>query len=546
MKILAIDIGAAHIKSVIVEARFKAFGFKSFDVSLHDITSVPDAWDANAAGENLISPGQLSTLAEIRNRYATGVDRIVTNLPFALYSSRFQTFPLKDKRKVLSAVKFAIEDEIPFDLEDCAISSHLFPTKTKETHVITGFAPVDPIQVFLDRLKEIQLSPDCLMTDDAAFSAQFQRVKGEKPRNVVVLNFGHRKTGMFLFRDSMPVLHRNSMIGGFDVTNAISQRYQIGLAEAELAKTERGFLPVPGMQLNPDQQAFSETIRAALEPVFHDFHQSLMAFSSRYNDPISAIYICGGTALLPGLQEYLSHRWQKKVLPLQVTHLFPQISIRPQRGLEWFLPLATALGLSQVGGEGKSQINLRTGKLQGAGRGLKLDFKQFVYPAKLAITIYLVAMLSVIGQSFFLKAERAKKDEQLTRVIKNVVGGGSASYLDTLKTNPDRLRAKLKEKENEFQNKGAAGASAPIIDLLADLTKAMPANANMEVKQLELIGNKLTLKVESATQGDAERASASLQALPFLQGPKSSPIEAGKGTKKRFTLTATLAAKKGS
>jgi cell division ATPase FtsA len=546
MKILAIDIGTAHIKSVIVEARFKGFGFKGFDIALHDITSVPDAWEPAAPAERLLSPGQIATLAEIRARYATGVDRVVTNLPFSLYSSRFQTFPFKDKRKVQSAVKFAIEDEIPFDLDDCVVSSHLFPTKGKETHVLTGFAPVAPLQEFLAALQEIQLSPDCLMMDDAALAAQFQRAKGEKPRNVAVLNFGHRKTGMFFFRDSLPVLHRTSMVGGFDVTSAISQRYGIGLAEAELAKTERGFLAVPGMQINADQEAFSETIRGALEPVFHDFQQSLMAFTSRYSDPLQTIYVCGGTSLLPGLPEYLAHRWQKKILPLQVTHLFPQVSIRPQRGLEWLLPASTALGLSQVSGEGRSQINLRTGKLYAANRGLKLDFKQFVYPAKLALTLYVVAMVSVIGQSFFLQRERTRKDDQLTRVVRNAVGGGSASYLETLKENPEKLKRKLKEKESEFQAKGAESTGGATIDLLQDLTKGMPPSAGMEVKQLELVGNKLTLKVESPTQGDAERASAALQALPFLQGAKASAPEAGKGNRRRFTLTANVPTRKGT
>ncbi|HEY8279043.1 MAG TPA: pilus assembly protein PilM [Bdellovibrionota bacterium] len=546
MKILAIDIGTAHIKSVIVEARFKAFGFKGFDISLHDITSVPDAWEPVFPNERLLSPGQLSTLAEIRSRYAAGVDRIVTNLPYSLYSSRFQTFPLKDKRKVQAAVKFAIEDEIPFDLDDCVMSSQLYPTKAKETHVLTGFAPIPPLKGFLDSLQEIQLSPDCLMMDDAALAAQFLRTKGERPKNVAVLNLGHRKTGMFFFRDSLPVLHRNSMVGGYHVTAAISQRYNIGLAEAELAKTDRGFLAVAGMQLNADQQAFSETIRQALEPVFHDFQQSLMAFSSRYSEPVDAIYLCGGTSLLPGLPEFLAQRWQKRILPLQVTHLFPQISIRPQRGLEWLLPNATAIGLSQVGGEGRSQINLRSGKLYSNSRGLKLDFKQFVYPAKLALILYLVAMTSVIGQTIILRGERAKKDDQLTRAIKNVVGGGSNSFIETLKTNPDRLKAKLREKENEFQAKGAGGGSSATLDLLQDLTKGMPPSATMEVKQFELVGNKLTLKIESPSQGDAERASAALAQLPFLMGAKAGPIEPGKGNRKRFTLTATLPAKRGT
>jgi cell division ATPase FtsA len=540
MKILAIDIGTAHIKSVIVEARFKAFGFKGFDITLHDITSVPDAWEPTSPGERLLSPGQLQILAEIRNRYGEGVDRIVTNLPFALTGSRFQTFPLKDKRKVAAAVKFAIEDEIPFDLDDCVVSSHLFPTKTKETHVITGFAPIAPLQAFLESLQQVGLSPDCLMTEDAALAAQFQRAKGEKLRNVAVLNLGHRKSGMFFIRDGMPVLHRNSMVGGFDVTSAIAERYKIGLAEAELAKTERGFLAVPGMQLKADQQAFSETIRGALEPVFHDFQQALMAFTSRYSEPLDAIYICGGTSLLPGMSEFLAQRWQKRILPLQVTHLFPQISIRPASGLEWLLPMATALGLSQVSGEGRSLVNLRTGKLHGSSRGLKLDFKQFVYPAKLALTLYVVAMISVIGQSIFLKREREKKDAQLTRVVRSATGV-SGNVLEQLKSNPDRLRSKLREKENEVTAKGGSAASNTI-DLVHDLTKNLPTNAVMEVKEFELVGAKLTMKVESPTQGDADRAAAHLQQLSFLVGAKAGPFEAAKGAAKRFTLTASLPA----
>jgi Tfp pilus assembly PilM family ATPase len=545
MKILAIDIGTAHIKSVIVEARFKAFGFKGFDISLHDITSVPDAWDPSVPSERLLSPGQLATLAEIRNRYGAGVDRIVTNLPYALYSSRFQTFPLKDKRKINAAVKFAIEDEIPFDLEDCVVTSHLYPTKTKETHVITGFAPVAPLQGFLDSLQQIHLSPDCLMTEDAALGAQFQRVKGDKPRCVAVLNLGHRKSGMFFFRDGLPVLHRNSMVGGYDITMAISERYKIGVAEAELAKTERGFLAVPGMQLSADQQAFSETIRAALEPVFQDFQQSLMAFSSRHSEPIDAIYVCGGTSLLPGLPEYLGLRWNHKVLPLQVTHLFPQISIRPQKGLEWLLPMATSLGLSQVGGEGRSLINLRTGKLHGASRGLKLDFQQFVYPAKLALILYVVAMISVIGQTIMLKKEREKKDAQLTRVVRSATGVTSNTQLETLKANPDRLRTKLREKENEHVTKGAAGPTSNTIDIIYDLTRGLPQGSVMEVKTFDLTGNKITLEVQSPTEKDAQGASNALAQLPVLQNSKISPFTPGKGNARKFTLNATVAPRKG-
>jgi Tfp pilus assembly PilM family ATPase len=539
MKILAIDIGSAHIKSVIVESKFKRF-----DLVLQDITSVPDAWEPISPAEQILSPGQLSTLAEIRQRYGDGVDRIVTNLPFSLYSSRFQSFPIKDKRKVLAAVQFAMEDEIPFDLENCIVSSHLYPTKIKETNVLTGFAPIPSLERFIEGISSMGLSPDALMMDDAALATLLARAKGgPKFRSVAVLNLGHRKSGMFFFRDNLPVLHRNTMVAGFHVTEAISTRYGLGMAEAELAKVDRGFLPTPGLQLNPDQLAFSETIRGALEPVFADFQQSMMAYSSRFNDPLEAIYVCGGTSLLPGLPEYLSHRWRIQVLPLEVTKLYPSLSIQPQKNVEWLLPQAAALGVSQASGDGRSAINFRSGKLHAASRGLQLNFQQFVYPAKIALAIYLVAILSVIGQTFLLGRERANKSAQLDRAVQSVLGRVAPSLLASMKASPPKLKSSIDKKIAEFQSqvKGAGATGGPsVLALLDRLSKAVPGSVTTEIKVMDYQPNRVTLTMESPSSESAQSAASTLSVLPFFENAKAGPLENGKGNRKRFTLNATI------
>lgn len=538
MKILAIDIGTAHIKSVILESKFKRF-----DVVLHDVTSVPDAWDPVSPADQLLSPGQLSVLAEIYQRYGAGINRIVTNLPFSLYSSRFQTFPLKDKRKVQAAVQFAIEDEIPFDADDCIITSHLYPTKVKETNVLTGFAPIASLERFVGGISSMGLSPDCLMMDEAALSAQFLRSKVERPRTVAVLNLGHRKTGMFFFRDGLPVLHRNTMVAGYNVTEAISTRYSLGMAEAELAKVDRGFLAVPGMQLNPDQIAFSETIRGALEPVFADFQQSMMAYASRFQIPLEAIYVCGGTSLLPGLTEYLSHRWHIQVLPLQVKRLYPQFSIEPEKTIERLLPQATALALSQAGGEGRSQINFRSGKLHSATRGLQLNFQQFVYPAQLALSLYLVAIISVIAQNFLLQKSLYEKNLQLDRAVQSVLGRQvSASFISSLKATPGRLKSNIDKKVDELQAqvKGSAASAGPsALDLLQSLSQSVPKSVVTEIKQFDYQPSRVSLTMESPTETAAQATISTLTQLPVFQSPKTTPLESV-GTRKRFTMNATL------
>lgn len=533
MKILSIDIGTAHIKTVIVETKFKRY-----DIVLHDITSVPDAWEPVSPNDQLLSPGQIATLRQTAERYGAGVERIVMNLPFSLYSSRYLSFPIKDKRKVQSALMLAVEDEIPFDLEQCILTSQLYPSKGKETQVLAGFAPIPPLEKFIDTLTSLQLSPNVLMMEDAAIAALFQRAKAEKGKNVAVLNLGHRKSGMFFLRDGMPVLHRNTMVGGFHVTEAIAQKYSIGIAEAEIAKIERGFLAVAGMKLTADQEAFADTIRQSLEPVFSDFQQSIMAFSSRFHEPIDSIYICGGTSLLPGMTEFLTQRWQKRVAPLQIRQFFPQISIEPQRGLEWLLPMACAIGLTQASGEGKTTVNFRSGKLHVTGTKLNLNISQFIYPAKLALTLYVVAMLSVIGQMFFLNQEMARKDAALSRALQSVLGRVSASYIAGLRANTTKLHSTINKKVEEFQTQGKGGgaSASATLDLIDQLSKAVPKSTTMQISQFDLQTNKLTLNVDSPTQQDAEKAISALTAFPLFQGAKAGPLET-KGTRRKFSLT---------
>jgi hypothetical protein len=297
------------------------------------------------------------------------------------------------------------------------------------------------------------------------------------------------------------------------------------------------------MTMNPDQMAFSETIRGALEPVFADFQQSMMAFTSRYNEKVDQIYVCGGTSLLPGLPEYLAARWNQKVRPLEITRLYPHFTIQPQKSVEWLLPQAAALGLSQVSGEQRSQINFRSGKLYSASRSLNLNFQQFVYPAKLALSIYLVAILSVIGQTVLLGRQLSSTGAQLDRGIQNVIGRVSTSYLNSLKSSPTRLKSTIDRKVAEFQAQ-VKGTGAPsgssALDTLQTLSQAVSKATTMEIKKMEYKPSALSLTVEAPSQAAAEKAVSTLAALPFFQNPKAGPLENAKGARKKFSLNTGL------
>ena len=539
MKILAIDIGNFQVKAVIVETKFKRF-----DVVLHDIAPLEDTWEP-ADPERILTNGQFNALTEFARRYGSSVNRVVINLPDSIYSSRLLSFPMKDKRKIQNAVKFAIEDEIPFDIENCIVTSHLFPIekKQKDAYVLTGFAPLPPLKQYIEAVESTGLPVDSIMMENAALGAMLQRLPGETTRTVAVVNLGHKKSCIYFFRNGLPVLQRTTLCGGLSVTEAIASTYKIPVSEAENAKVERGFVAIPGVGLSPDQKAFGDAIEMALEPVFADFQQTIMAFSSRFNEPISHLYITGGTSLLAGLKEYLENRWNIPTSQLALAELFPQFSIQPQRSVDLVLSSCVALGLSQVNGNARSHINFRSGKLTTHSRGLQLNFNQFLYPAKLTLSIYLVGMISLMGQTIFLKREINAKDEVLSKNIQLVLGKVSASFLNSMKTNPAKLKQSMNKKLEELQSDDTNASKASGIsslDFIQDLSKNVPKASVVEIKQLEYLPSRVTLKVESPNQENADKVVSAIAALKQYGSPKASPIESAKGSRKKYSFTFNL------
>jgi hypothetical protein len=338
------------------------------------------------------------------------------------------------------------------------------------------------------------------------------------------------------------------MHGGFHITKAIAAKYEISLAEAELVKIDKAFLATPGMQLNADQKLFSDVIAGALNPALQDFDQTLMAYASRFNQQVDQIYLSGGTSLMPGLAEMLSARWNKKVLPLHVLSKLPQISIRPQKNIELLLPTAIALGISQVRSEFKSNINFRTGALRREQSSLKINWQEFISPLKLAFIAYTFAVISLGFQYLFLQRDLAQLQKTQESSIKRILSPPNASALTLLKSNPTRIKQNVDKKVADLQllvHSGGASTNSSL-EILQDMSRTVTRASTMEIKEMNLQGNTLSLKIEAPTQKDAESALKTLSTATNYTNAKPSAIEAGTGTRKKFSISLQVLAPKGS
>jgi hypothetical protein len=151
----------------------------------------------------------------------------------------------------------------------------------------------------------------------------------------------------------------------------------------------------------------------------------------------------------------------------------------------------------------------------------------------------------VIGQMFFLNREIDRKDALVTKALQTVLGRVSPSYLASLRASPVKMKAAVNKKFEEFQNQAKGGSASASLDLINELSKSVPKSTTLEIKQLDLSGNKLTLSVDSPSQADADKAVIALTTFPWFQSPKAGPIES-KGTRKKFSLTTTFTRKGGA
>lgn len=524
MKILAIDIGGAQIKSALFDAKFNRF-----DIIRHDIMEVPNSLETQELLPHVLTQGQVETLSKIWEQHKNNVDRVITNIPYNLYTCRLLTFPFSDRKKINAAAPFQIEDEVPFDLEHCIVSNQIFPNSgNPETNSLTSVAQISDLQNFLTSLtNSTGIDPDVLTTIQSASYAFLQRSPHLFAGKAVgIINLGHRSSSINIYKDCIPVLNRTSMVGGFHLTQTIAKNYKISLPEAEVAKIQSGFLAPPGIEQTNEQRMFSDLIAMVLEPAFHDFYQALMAHFSRYRERVTQIYVTGGTSLLPGTCDYLAARWQVPVHPLKVTSQLPNITIHPTANTDMLISQSILLGLSQVESRSKETQNFRIGALRRQGAGFNFNFKAVEQPLKVFGVVYLFAIIAMSMQYFLLKDQIGKKDIKREAAIRRVFGSPKASQLYAMKQNPEKTKHEAKLKVDELKAQLAGNLEEPSfspLSLLREMSESISKATVVEIRQINMNPQLLKVKMESAMQTNLDVAIGTMKSLKSV-ATASEPI----------------------
>jgi type IV pilus assembly protein PilM len=164
------------------------------------------------------------------------------------------------------------------------------------------------VQSYADVVEACGLNVVVVDVDVFALETQYQHNEPGQGNEVVALvNIGHETTNTNILQGGMNVYARDIFVGGRQYASTIAQRFDLAPAEAEaIVRGEQG--SVSWVEVEPVLDLVSQEIGQEIQRTLDYFG------TTAEHERIQRIYLSGGCALIPGLQEFLAGQWGIEVI----------------------------------------------------------------------------------------------------------------------------------------------------------------------------------------------------------------------------------------
>ena len=395
-KRLVLDIGSSAVR--LCELVKTKTGYQVTKYFQRDIDLPPSAPEAERLERTAELANEMLKESKLRARKA------VFGVPGQSVFTRTRALPPVPEHKVSQIVRYEIQQQIPFSLDQIALDYQVLSrTEAGGYDVLMAAIKVDVVEKRLDIIKKLKRSVGLV---DVAPVAVYNWLKttgefGEQGDCVALIDFGASTTDIVIEREGQFRFTRSLNLGGNDITNAIGNTFGMEFAEAERLKRQRGFAPTGDLQRDGKG---GEVVGQVLNRLVTEITRSFSYFRSQPGGgPVSRVVITGGGACLRNIVPYLQRQLNMEVRiaqPLTGLAIGPgaqAINEHPEQS-------AAALGLALRNcGDVPISINLIPPRIiEGARRK-----QQYVYwAASLAVVLAIFATIIPDMQNKIAEVER--------------------------------------------------------------------------------------------------------------------------------------------
>jgi type IV pilus assembly protein PilM len=308
--VLGVDIGTASVKIVQIDTTLKPpllYGFA--------IEEIPfDLRDKGKKTEDYVIKILKSLIKEKVLVDSIAVSYLTGNNSVYVYSGIIDQVP---EAEIMEALTPQLTDKMTFDIAEAIVKYHITGESTAKgtpKYEITAVAAKkESLQKTIWLIEESGLQIDGLSTPSHSFENVFSIKPHQAPSNVVVINFGARRTEINYYREGKFISNREVSVGASDINKAMATKITlddhrtvtVDLESAENIKRKQGLVLNPQTVKDPLISKLISLYRPILEKIATELKRSLVFFQRSANiQQMDKIYLVGGGANLKCLIEY--------------------------------------------------------------------------------------------------------------------------------------------------------------------------------------------------------------------------------------------------
>lgn len=510
--IVGLDIGSHSLKAVEFQQTLRGFEVVA-------LRTLPRS-DTDSPLSELVS--QFTTM------HGLSTDHLVASLPGNRVSTRRFTFPFRDRKRLAQAIPFELEADSLFEIEDVLIDWEIVGGDRNHADTVAAIATRSEVAERLSMLSEAGCEPRTLEAEGLVLGNLSTLFPLDGTR--LLVDIGHKKTTCCLLSDGQPVAARTFPVAGAALTLALARDRGISNEQAEQLKCGNGVFDTSIRDAPPEvlrvlDRIGSELLRTigSIEPIIGQLESG----------PLNEITLCGGSAQLDRIDDFLSARTQHRTARLGP----PVEGHADSLGADTSIVFAPAIALALRGtAQTKTRMNFRQQEF-----AVRLDLgrygKDLRWPAILAASAGMLAAVS-IGTAITLEERRASNVEQQVAVLYEQIFPGKAMPSNATAALQNEVRSAGERAEFLGVYRGNLSA----LDLLEEVSKRVPPDLDVLFEELTIDRQIIRMRVYAKSFEAADRLGAELAKFPPFAKARIGAIETDKKRGgKRFTVTINLA-----
>lgn len=298
--------------------------------------------------------------------------------------AREVTLPVLSGPRRKTSLRFAVEGQVPIDLDDAILDFLPLRNIDGEGEVQQEGLLVATVRSSLEStVNAIERAGRSVDAIDFAGFSLLRLLPGTQAGTQAIINIGASSTTVVISTAGTPRFVRIVPSGGDDVTRSIERALGVGFTEAEQDKIARG---LQGGASTPRDIDAETVLRENIAGLIDSIRNTFNFWANAHRDaPVSSVVLTGGGSRLNGLTLVLSRALG---VPTVYGNPFPAFAMNPklrETGIEqWALELAAPLGVT-IGAKLDGKVDRKAERAeQAAARAAKASASRASRPPKTA------------------------------------------------------------------------------------------------------------------------------------------------------------------